>query len=475
MPVEVDHISDFIANQATEWKMLEALMGGTTAMRLAGKSYLPQWPDEDPEGYAARLGTATLFPAYRRTVRVMASKPFAKEVAFSDETPPEMLAWADDIDREGVSLNVFAQEMFEESFFGLAGILVEAPRAIQAAGRVPTQAEQKAAGVRPYWVRVKHDQILGGKIRVVNGAKQLIQLRILETDTADDGEYGETVVVRVRVLTPGAWKLVTKQTNGAWSVNPGDEGATSLPYIPFVPLYGSRLGFMIGRPPLADLAHMNVEHWQSKSDQQTILHFARVPILFGKGFSGDIVMGSSTVLTSEAGGADVDLKWVEHTGSSVEAGAKSLTQLEDQMVQAGAELMVKKASGSRTATEDQNDQEANKSDLQRQTEGFEDSLNLAMYYTAQLGGLPASGEVELFKDFGAANLSEASATLIKDMVAGQMISRETGIEEMKRRGELGPKVDAKTEAERIDAEGPLLGDIPPADPLKPPSPGPGAD
>jgi hypothetical protein len=36
---------------------------------------------------------------------------------------------------------------------------------------------------------------------------------------------------------------------------------------------------MMGISPLRDLAYLNVKHWQSQSDQDTILHVARVPIL----------------------------------------------------------------------------------------------------------------------------------------------------------------------------------------------------
>ena len=40
---------------------------------------------------------------------------------------------------------------------------------------------------------------------------------------------------------------------------------------------------MRARPPLLDLAWLNLAHWQSSSDQRHILHIARVPILFARG------------------------------------------------------------------------------------------------------------------------------------------------------------------------------------------------
>ena len=42
--------------------MIDALLGGTEAMRAAGKAYLPQWPREEDDSYQTRLGTSTLLP-----------------------------------------------------------------------------------------------------------------------------------------------------------------------------------------------------------------------------------------------------------------------------------------------------------------------------------------------------------------------------------------------------------------------------
>ena len=47
-------------------------MGGTTAMRAAKDAYLPKQPREDQQDYDYRLKTSTLFPAFARTVGVMA-------------------------------------------------------------------------------------------------------------------------------------------------------------------------------------------------------------------------------------------------------------------------------------------------------------------------------------------------------------------------------------------------------------------
>lgn len=460
MTAKVDARSAGVGAMEAAWAVSEPLMGGTAAMRAAGEKHLPKWPNESPEAYKARKETATLFPAFRRTVSVMVGKPFSKELTLGDDVPAQIKDWAQDIDREGVSLHVFAAEMLGEALpHGMAGILVEAPKPVLTAGRVVTQADQKAAGVRPYFVRVMHRQILGWRTTSVDGVRRLTQLRLAEDATVDDGLYGEKTVARVRVLTPGAWEVWEKaETKGPagedqWTMV--DSGLTGLTYIPFAPLYGWRLGFMRGQSPLLDLGHLNIKHWQSQSDQDTILHTARVPILaiIGANENTSLTIGGSSAVNIPVGG---DIKWVEHGGASIDAGQKSLEALEDQMIQAGAELLVKKP-GQRSATESANDAEANKSDLQRITEGFEDSLDQALQMMADYANLGSGGKVSLYKDFGAATLSDASAQLLVGMAQAGQISDETLIEEMKRRGVLSPDITAADEAERIEAQGPALG------------------
>ena len=154
-----------------------------------------------------------------------------------------------------------------------------------------------------------------------------------------------------------------------------------------------------------------------------------------------------------------DAKFVEHTGAAIGAGAGALDSLVEQMRQAGAELIVENQGGTRTATEDSNDQEANKSDLQRIVESFEDSLDLALEFMAEYGGLDRSGSVSLYKDFNLAALSDIQSQLVVTMEQGGLISKVTAIKELQRRGVLSPEVDPEEEAEAVEAQGPALGTI----------------
>lgn len=454
MAIKVQDRSAEVEALAQQWPIAEALLGGTAAMRAAGVSFLPKWPNEENDSYSARCATATLFPAFTRTIGVMAGKPFSKQLTLGEDVPPKIAQWCDDVDQQGNNLHSFAASLMEEALsFGLGGVLVDHPVVTGA----KTLSDERAIGARPYMVMVRHSQILGWQASRVNGATVLKQLRIAETKEVPDGEFGVKQQPRVRVLTPGAWAVYmpAAKAEDDWIIE--EEGVTTLKVIPFVPFYGKRRGYMDGVSPLIDLAYLNVKHWQSQSDQDTILHVARVPILAMIGADDDstLTVGASAAVKLPLG---AEMKFVEHTGAAIGAGETALEKLEGQMIQTGAELLVEKP-GQRSATEANNDAEANKSDLQRIVEGFEDSLDQALQFMALWVAEKQGGHCSLFKDFSATTLTDASAQLIITMQQAGLITKATGLREMQRRGTLAADLDPAQELDAVQEEGPALGSI----------------
>ena len=269
MTLRVHELSPEVQAMAKDWAVCEALMGGTLAMRAAGETLMPRWPAEESAAWSARLKVATLMPAYRRTVSVMSGKPFAKALTYGEDVPPRIREMCDDIDRQGRNLHAFAADAFFRTLaFGIAGIHVDYPRLTG----VRTLADERAAGARPYFRLIRHNQILGWKTDEVGGALRLVQMRLAEThDIADGGRWGAKTVRRVRVLEPGRYELWQEPEKDGEDYVLIDEGTTSpMQAIPLVPLYGFREAFMCGKAPLMDLAHLNVKHWQSQSDQDKI-------------------------------------------------------------------------------------------------------------------------------------------------------------------------------------------------------------
>lgn len=443
---------------ATCWPMITALLGGTAAMRAAGKPYLPQWPNEDKGFYDNRLKTATLFPAFPRTVEVLSGKPFSRPVTFGDDIPKSILAMFDDIDLQGTNLHSFLANVCEEALgYGIAGILVDYPHS----EGVKTKAEEKALGLRPYFVKIDANSLLDFQSERIDGYETITKLRFVEivAETSTDDEFKEEIIEQVRVLDVGRWRTYRKKEDPTtrevkWLLH--EEGTTNLPKIPFVPVYGEKIGFMRSRPPMAELAYLNVEHWQTKSDQQTILHVARVPILFGKGMDSDqdITVGAASAVISDK--PEADLKYVEHSGKAIESGRLYILDLEDKMRQIGAELLVVKP-GRITVAQTMAEDESGTCALQRIVGDLQDAANQALQLLANWIKEPEGGHISIFRDFGAASLAEASADILMEMNVAGTLSNETLFTEVQRRGFISPDVKWTEEQEKIKSQPPKPG------------------
>jgi hypothetical protein len=110
----------------------------------------------------------------------------------------------------------------------------------------------------------------------------LTQLRLAETTTVPDGDYGERTVGSGAVLTPGAYQLWRQDEKKDYELV--DEGTTSLSEIPFSVAYTGRVGLLESRPPMRDIADLNLKSYQVQSDLDNQPRISAVPLLASYGF-----------------------------------------------------------------------------------------------------------------------------------------------------------------------------------------------
>lgn len=441
---------------AQTWHLPRTLMGGTRAMRKAATLYLPKEPAESSAAYGTRLKRTTLFNGFRKTVKDMTGKVFNKAVTLEKDVPEKLKGYAENIDLAGRHINVFARDVFYDAMqTGIAHILVDMPPALQGA----TRAQEQAAGIRPYLCHVKCEDVIGWQTANVGGVVTLVQIRIRELVGEKDGEFGEVMVPQVRVLYPGRWEIWREATDGREKGNwvKVREGVSSVPKITLATVYINRTGFMAGEPPLEDLADLNVTHWQSSSDQRNILHVARVPILFGAGFSDDaeLTIGASSMVRNSD--KDAKLTWVEHTGQAISAGREDLKDLEFQMQTQGLQLLIPKP-GRQTATGEMRDDSKENSPLAMMAVALQDGLEAAFGFMAEYDGLgeDKGGSIVVNKDFGITAGAAEDLRLLLDAVNAGQISKETFWLECQRRGLLSDSFNPEVEKDRIASEAPDL-------------------
>lgn len=442
-----------VLSMGERWGLVAALLGGTPTMRAAGQAYLPKEPGEGADAYSNRLSRTTLFNGFKKAVLNLTGRVFAKPVTFGEDVPTTLEYLEEDADRLGNHLNVFARKVFEDGVgHGLSYILVDMPPALPEGS---TLADEKAAQQRPYFVHIKAPQIIGWRTEMHGGRLVLTQLRITEEGEKPVGNFGTKTVTRIRVLEPGKWSVYEQNEKKEWVVV--EDGTTTLKKIPLVVFYTGFDGFMCASPPLMDLAHLNVQHWQSASDQRHILHVARVPLLFGAGLSaigteGDVTIGPDNLIKGPIGST---LTYVEHNGAAIKSGLEDIQKLEDQMAMMGLEpVMPRSGAGAPTATGRVIDSVENASLLQQWAIGLGDTIEQALMIAAEWLGesTEEAGSVQVNTDL-AFSLRDAQdlQTLLQSRLNGE-ITRDTFWKELQRRGVLSETFDAEVESSALDEE-----------------------
>jgi len=211
-----------------------------------------------------------------------------------------------------------------------------------------------------------------------------------------------------------------------------------------------RKSFFNAEPPHSRLAEINLAHWRSQSDQANIMHHARAPMKYFHGYSREDLQafteGAGYAFWSSNENAKIGV--VEHSGAAIDAGRTELKDMEFQMQAMGLQLIVSR-SGTTTATGDMIDENKINSRLSMWADTLKDSLETCFSWMADLSNINAEIEITINKDYSATAMSHIDMDSLNKMHLAGVISKQTYIEEAKRRGILAENVDAEDEIEMV--------------------------
>lgn len=481
MAIKVQEKTDIVKSMDCDWDLVNALLGGTRAMREKGGVYLPQRPAEEADDYKIRLNLATLYPAFSETIMKMTGRVFAEAVKVGKDVPSwiqdEVLT---DVDMQKRDVQVYCRELFGNALArGHMVVLCDSPNKPDA----KTQADQKAAGMRPYWVTLFPENILGWQ---VTPEGVLTQLRVATTTEKPDGPFGTVCVKQVKVyqLTTGltgGLVTVTTYEEPPKNVNGGTQavadwivvGTVTMQsdVIPIVPFYTNRTGYLTSKPPLMELAYLNSKHWRIQSGTDSLVDTTSVPILamFGGGEDSVILVGAKQALQLPV---DADLRFIEHTGKAVETGAAALTQLKEEMRDAGAKLLVpgtgkagNASMGNKTATQSSEEAAADNSALGSMVQDFATALADLLDMTAKWRDEDDGGTLEPQPNLDPETSPMETVKFLLDMANSGKLSDETLFEETQKRGFISEDLEFEDEQARLKSQPDHV--LPPTPPVAP--------
>lgn len=473
-PKDPSTTSDAYDVMIPRWKKIDALLGGTETMRNAQLELLPRHEEETERAYQERISKAVLFNVTELTLDSMVGRPFSDPVVRTD-VPETVDRWLDDVDLLGNDVHTFSRAWFRDGLAkAFSHVLIDMPK-LEEGERPRTLADDREQGTRPYWIQIPPEQVISMRATVVNGQEVLTHVRIFEPHTEAKG-FSEVVVERIRELNlvqafldeagdevapfvaVRIWERVPDDKKRAdqseWFVI--DEFTMEIPFIPMVTFYATkREDLGLAKPPLTDLADLNVSHWQGDSEQATVLTVARFPMLAASGVvdeKGDtVVVGPKVSLV--AGDPNAKFYYVEHSGAAIESGRQDQKDKEERMAEYGAQFL-KKRPGDQTATARALDSAEATSPLQDMSIRFSDALNQALMLTAVWAKIDpgAVGTLEINTEFGPENVEQSDlATLLKAR-ENKEISREAFIIELIRRGVLVDDYDPDADLVKLEAE-----------------------
>lgn len=436
-------------NQTYDWQTANDVFKGTRHMRDMGLTYLPREPAESYRAYTIRRNKAVLYNAFKQTVKGCAGMVFKRDPEQSTDIPAKLQDDFKDADLAGNKFSAFARTLFEHALRdGHTYVLIDYPEEDL---NIISRADQEASGRRPNWIEYTKDQVISWRTEMRNNKTFLTQVVIEELVYEADGQWGENQVVQYRVLRPGSYELWRQAGYvGGSAFLRFKTGLTSLDYIPIVPIYTNKTGFFMSEPPLLDLVHLNIRHFQIYSDYAHILHVANVPILWFVGRRKDQSsqeIGPNAAIDLDDGG---QMGFAEHGGGAIGGARTEIIDLEQRMALLGLQLTAPtEGKAVQTATTSVINKSSQMSILSIMAGSFKDGLEKAMDIHADYYGYPDGGTANIIKDFDRLTLDVQMLTMLETMIKDNNLDVETLWAMMEQADILPDEFDAKKVAENI--------------------------
>ena len=424
-------------NQEPHWMLVEDLAQGTYQMRRRHRRYLPQELREIDESYDARLSRSVCPPYFQRLERMLAGMLTRKPIRLeniSDAVREQMF----DVDLEGNNLDVWTYNAARLMVrYGHIGVLVDAPAAGQEG--------------RPYWKLVTPREILGFRAELRDGKQELTQLRLSERVILPDGEYGEKEVQQVRVLRPGEYAIHRANDEGEFVVV--EEGRTTMPHIPFSVAYANRVAFMESRPPLMDIAELNLKAYQAESDIANQLHLSSVPFLaiFGFPAAGDeITVGPQEALNLPSEG---DARYISPPSDAFDAQFTNLDRIASQINTLGLSAVLGQKLSAETAESKRIDRSQGDSTMMVIAQNMQDLIDNCLMHHGHYLGLNDTPSSYVNRDFLGTRLEPQEIQALLQLYTAGTITQSTLLLQLSEGEVLGDDFDVEEEIEATQLGG----------------------
>jgi len=421
------------------WEIMKAVTEGTEYLRENSEAFLPLEPREDYDAYLARVNRAVFSPFTQRLIRAATGLVLRKPITLTGDP-----YWTDtfkmDVDGCGSDLDEYARRVLMCSLtYGQSHILVDYP----APSGALSLAEEREQNRRPYWIEVDPNNLYGWRLDRESNYGNLIQARIAEKAVLPDGDFGEKVYDQIRVIEPGRYRVFRKKeqieemydvsdnsVTGNFEMGSADKdykqvesGNFSLGEIPLVTIYSGKTENLVSKPPLLDIAYLNLAHFQRQADLIHSLHVASQPMLVMEGYDDqtkDLAISVNYAMATQPGNK---VYYVEPASSAFDAQSAEIKELQMQMATLGISTLSQQKFVAESADARRLDRVDTNSMLAMVSMELEQKLQKCFNFSAEYVGIEPP-EVKISRDFDIERLIGQDITALTSLFDQQVIDRE---------------------------------------------------
>lgn len=330
---------------AERWSVCREVIAGEDVVKAKGEKYLPMATHKCHEVQKARYNAYKMrtpfIPFTYMAYQVQHAMVFRRTptVVCSDEFKNSGLL--DNVDGRGNSLYQFCSNSFDDLLkTGFGGILLDMPPAKE--GMTVYDAEKE--GIRPYLTYYLAEEIINKIFDNSNGITKLKLIVLREKVNVYRDEFTLLNRERYRVLAINndgyyeqrIWTPVYNEKDEITDIKvetvPVFVNGQQITYIPFVLLPTD----IAEKPPLYDLAMMNIHHYQVMADYYNGLHKVTMPTGYITGYTpktdedGDddeIILGDDVFITEE--NPDARFGVLSYAGEGMEHTKDGIDKIEN--------------------------------------------------------------------------------------------------------------------------------------------------
>ena len=326
----------------TKWQLMRDALAG----EVAKEKYVPKLSDQEADEYSAYVGRAEFYNATARTQVALTGLLFAKPPKV--ELPEALKIIAENVSLDDDTLEALAKNIADECLsVGRCGVLVDLP-SVEKSDYSKLEAER--LNLRAYATLYKAENIINWKTTKINGSNVTSLVVLAETyaEPTQD-EFVDKIKTRYRVLDlhDGYYRqrVFSETKAGNFEVvseiYPSANGG-KLEYLPFTFFNVNDLKTSVEKPPLLDLAKVNISHFRSEVDLEHGTHFTALPTPYVTGYQGEssekLKIGSTAVWVINDPSAKVG--FLEFSGAGLSTLENRIAVKEKRMSILGARLLL---------------------------------------------------------------------------------------------------------------------------------------